>query len=169
MNTELKEALEIIGKEKNIPKEALCQAIETALLTACKNHFGTADNCTVTIDPETYEYRIIQTKTVADEVTDPITQISVPDANMIRPGAKVGDEIGISVDSQKFGRIATQNAKGVIVQKIREEERNSLYKDFYDHEHQIMTGVVQRFFGRNVSINLGKADAILSENEQVKG
>jgi N utilization substance protein A len=77
--------------------------------------------------------------------------------------------VDISIDSQKFGRIATQNAKGVIVQKIREEERNSLYRDFFEHEHGIMTGVVQRNLGRNISINLGKADAILAENEQIKG
>ncbi|MBQ7174047.1 MAG: transcription termination/antitermination protein NusA [Lachnospiraceae bacterium] len=169
MNTELKEALEILGKERNIPKEALLEAIESSLLTACKNHFGKADNCSVSIDRDTYEYRIIQTKTVVEKVEDPVEEISLPDALMINKNVQLGDTVDIPIDSQKFGRIATQNAKGVIVQKIREEERNSLYRDFYEHEHGIMTGVVQRNLGRNISINLGKADAILAENEQIRG
>lgn len=169
MNTELKEALDILGKERNIPKEALFEAIENSLLTACKNHFGTCDNCVVTIDKDTCEYSIIQKKVVVETVEDPALEISLPDAMMIDKKAKLGDTIDIPIDSQKFGRIATQNAKGVIVQKIREEERNSLYRDFFEHEHDIMTGVVQRSFGHNITVNLGKADAVLAESEQVKG
>ncbi|MDO4962463.1 MAG: transcription termination factor NusA, partial [Eubacteriales bacterium] len=168
MNTELKEALEILGKERNIPQEALLEAIESSLLTACKNHFGKAENCRVNIDKDTFEYSIIQTKTVVEDVLDPVEEISLPDARIIDPKAELGDTVDLKIDSQKFGRIATQNAKGVIVQKIREEERNSLYRDFYEHEHGIMTGVVRRYLGKNISINLGKADAILSENEQIK-
>ena len=169
MNTELKEALEMLGKERNISQEALLEAIESSLLTACKNHFGKADNCEVHIDRDTYEYSIVQKKTVVDQVTDPVLEISLEDAMMIDESVEPGDEIAFPIDSQKFGRIATQNAKGVIVQKIREEERNSLYRDFFDHEHNIMTGTVQRFRDRNVTINLGKADAILTEAEQIKG
>ena len=168
MNNELRDALEILGKERNIPKEALLKAIEDSLLTACKNHFGKAENCIVNIDRDTYEYNIIQKKTVVENVTDPVMEISLPDALTIDRNAMLGDTVDIQIDSQKFGRIATQNAKGVIVQKIREEERNSLYRDFFEHEHEVMTGVVQRFFGKNVSVNLGKADAILSESEQIK-
>ena len=168
MNTELKEALEMLGKERNIPQEALLEAIESSLLTACKNHFGKADNCRVLIDKNTYEYGIIQTKTVVEDVLDPVEEISLPDARMIDKNAEIGGTVEIRIDSQSFGRIATQNAKGVIVQKIREEERNSLYRDFYEHEHGIMTGVVRRYLGKNISINLGKADAILAENEQIR-
>ena len=168
MNNELRDALEILGRERNIPREALLKAIEDSLLTACRNHFGKAENCVVNIDRDTYEYSIIQKKQVVEEVTDPVMEISLPDALMIDKSAKLGDEVDIPIDSQKFGRIATQNAKGVIVQKIREEERNSLYRDFFEHEHQVMTGVVQRFLGKNISINLGKADAILAESEQIK-
>lgn len=169
MNNELKEAIEYLGKERNIPKEALLEAIENSLLTACKNHFGKAENVTVKIDPETYDYKILQAKTVVEQVEDPVMEISLPEAQMIDKKAVLGDTVNIAIDSQKFGRIATQNAKGVIVQKIREEERNSLYRDFFIHEHDIMRGEVQRFLGKNISINLGKADAILAENEQVKG
>ena len=169
MNTELKEALELLGKERNIPQEALFEAIENSLLTACKNSFGTSDNCKVTIDKDTFDYTIIQEKEVVEEVFDPAIEISLPDARKIDAKAELGNFVQEKIDSQKFGRIATQNAKGVIVQKIREEERNSLYRDFFEHEHGIMTGVVRRFIGKNVSINLGKADAILAENEQIKG
>ena len=169
MNTELKEALEVLGKERNISKDALLEAIENSLLTACKNHFGKADNCTVTIDKNTYEYKIVQTKTVVEQVEDPVLEISLPDAMQLDIHAQLGGTVDIPIDSQKFGRIATQNAKGVIVQKIREEERNSLYREFFEHEHDIMTGVVQRYLGKNISINLGRADAVLPESEQVRG
>ena len=169
MNNELKDAIEYLGRERNIPKDALLEAIENALLTACKNHFGKAENVTVKIDPETYDYRILQSKTVVEQVEDPVMEISLPDALMIDRKAVLGGTVEIELDSQKFGRIATQNAKGVIVQRIREEERNSLYRDFFEHEHDIMRGEVQRFLGKNISISLGKADAILAESEQVKG
>ena len=169
MNKELLEAMEVLEKEKNISKESLLEAIENSLLTACKNHFGKAENVTVKIDPETYDYRILQSKTVVEQVEDPVMEISLPDALMIDRKAVLGGTVEIELDSQKFGRIATQNAKGVIVQRIREEERNSLYRDFFEHEHDIMRGEVQRFLGKNISINLGKADAILAESEQVKG
>ena len=169
MNKELLEAMEVLEKEKNISKESLLEAIENSLLTACKNHFGKAENVTVKIDPETYDYRILQSKTVVEQVEDPVMEISLPDALMIDKKAVLGGTVEIELDSQKFGRIATQNAKGVIVQRIREEERNSLYRDFFEHEHDIMRGEVQRFLGKNISINLGKADAILAESEQVKG
>ena len=88
---------------------------------------------------------------------------------MISPGFETGNIVQIPIESRSFGRIATQNAKNVILQKIREEERKSLYKDWYAKEKDIVPGVVQRYLGRNVSINLGKADAILNESEQVKG
>ena len=98
MNTELKEALEILGKERNIPQEALLEAIESSLLTACKNHFGKSDNCRVVIDSDTFEYGIIQTKTVVENVSDPVEEISLPDARMIDGGAEIGDTVDISID-----------------------------------------------------------------------
>ena len=168
MNTELKEALQLLGKERNIPEEALLEAIQNSLMIACKNHFGKSDNIIVNIDPDTYEYKILQQKEVVETVEDPVLQINLADARMIEPKAELGDVINIEIDSRKFGRIATQNAKGVIVQKIKEEERNSVYNEFAAHEHGIMTGIVQRFLGKNISINLGQADAILAESEQVK-
>lgn len=169
INSELRDALDILGKERGIPKEALFNAIESSLLTACRNQFGRSDNCVVEIDKETYNYKIYQLKHVTDNVKNPIEEISLFDALMIDPDASFGDTIKIPVDSQSFGRISTQNAKGVIKQKIREEERNSIYSEFRAHEHDIMTGIVQKINERNITINLGKADAILPESEQIRG
>ncbi len=169
MNKELLEALEILEKEKNISKETMLEAIENSLITACKNHFGKADNIKVNINPETCDFAVLAEKEVVEEVEDPLMQISLAEAKMISPGFETGNIVQIPIESRSFGRIATQNAKNVILQKIREEERKSLYKDWYAKEKDIVPGVVQRYLGRNVSINLGKADAILNESEQVKG
>ncbi len=169
MNKELMEALEILEKEKNISKATMLEAIENSLITACKNHFGRADNIKVNINPDTGDFAVLAEKTVAEEVEDPLTQISLAEAKMIKPTYEIGDVVQIPVESKSFGRIATQNAKNVILQKIREEERKVLYNDWYMLEKDIVPGVVQRYLGKNISINLGKVDAILNESEQVKG
>lgn len=96
-------------------------------------------------------------------------EISLADALKITSHAEIGDTIQVQIQSKEFGRIATQNAKNVILQKIREEERKVLFDLYYGKEKEVLTGIVQRVMGKNVSINLGKADAILSENEQVRG
>lgn len=168
-NNELLEALTILEQEKNIPKETLLDAIENSLITACKNHFGKSENIKVQIDPVTCEYHVYQEKVVTEEVEDPVTQISVINAKLIDSKYEVDDIVNIEVKSKEFGRIATQNAKNVILQKIREEERKVLYDEYYSKEKDVVTGIVQRYVGKNVSINLGKVDAVLSENEQVKG
>lgn len=169
MNKELLEALEILEKEKNISKATMLEAIENSLLTACKNHFGKADNIKVNINAETCDFGVIAEKEVVEEVEDALMQISVAEAKMMSPNYDVGDIVQIPIESKSFGRIATQNAKNVILQKIREEERKSLYNDWYGQEKDIVTGIVQRYLGKNLSINLGKVDAILNEAEQVKG
>lgn len=169
MNNELLEALTILEQEKNISKETLLEAIENSLLTACKNHFGKSDNIKVVIDPDTCEYHCFQEKTVVEEVLDPVEEISLPNAQMIDTKYALGDIVQIEVKSKEFGRIATQNAKNVILQKIREEERKVIYDEYYSKEKEVVTGVVQRYAGRNVSINLGKADALLTESEQIRG
>ncbi len=169
MNTELLEALEQIEKEKDISKETLLEAIENSLLTACKNHFGKADNVKVNIDPVTCQFSVYAEKTVVDQVEDDVTEISLANAKMIDSKYELGDVVNVEIKSKEFGRIATQNAKNVILQKIREEERKVLFNQYYGKEKDVVTGVVQRYLGRNVSINLGKVDAILNENEMVKG
>ena len=169
MNTELMEALNILEKEKSISKDVLLEAIEQSLIQACKNHFGKADNVKVTIDRETGDFSVYAEKTVVEEVEDLVEQISLVNAQMIDPKYELGDIVQIEVKSKEFGRIATQNAKNVILQKIREEERKVIFDEYNSKEKDIVTGVIQRHVGKNVSINLGKADALLTESEQIKG
>ena len=169
MNTELMEALEVLEKEKNISKDTLLEAIEQSLIQACKNHFGKADNVKVSINAQTGDFKVVAEKTVVDLVQDPIMEIALSDAKRADSRYELGDIVPVEIKSKEFGRIATQNAKNVILQKIREEERKVLFDQYFEKEHDVVTGVVQRYMGKNVSVNLGKVDAILSENEQVKG
>ena len=169
MNKELMEALDILEKEKEISKETLFEAIENSLITACKNHFGKADNVKVEIDRETCDFLCYAEKEVVEEVEDDVLQISLEDAQEISKKAQLGDLLHVEIKSKEFGRIATQNAKNVILQKIREEERSVIFNQYYEKEKDVVTGIVQRHIGRNISINLGKADAILNESEQVRG
>ena len=169
MSNELLEALNILEQEKNISKDTLLEAIENSLVTACKNHFGKSDNVKVDINRDTCEFVCYQEKTVVEEVLDPVEEISLIDAQMINGKYSVGDIVRVEVKSKEFGRIATQNAKNVILQKIREEERKVIFDEYNSKEKDVVTGVVQRYVGKNVSINLGKADALLTESEQIKG
>ncbi len=172
MNKELLEALDVLEKEKEISKETLFEAIENSLLTACKNHFGKADNIKVEINRETCDFLCYAQKEVvetAEEVEDELLQISLEEALKHSKKAKVGEILNVEIKSKEFGRIATQNAKNVILQKIREEERSVIYNQYFEKEKDVVTGIVQRYVGRNISVNLGKADAILTESEQVEG
>lgn len=168
MNKELIEALDVLEKEKDISKEVMLEAIETSLITAYKNHFGKADNVKVNIDRETGDFTIFAEKKVVEQVEDKATEISLAQAQEINKKYKEGDVVNVEVKSKEFGRIATQNAKNIITQTIREEERKVLFDKYYGKEKDIVTGIVQRINDRSISINLGKADAVLSENEMVK-
>ncbi len=171
MNKELLEALDSLEKEKEISKDSIFDAIENSLIQACRNHFGKSDNAKVEIDRETGDFRVYAEKTVVEskeDVMDPVLEIALCDAVLIDEAAKPGDIVQVEIKSKEFGRIAATNAKNVILQKIREEERAVLYNQFYGKEKDIVTGIVQRYVGKNISIDLGKADALLSEGEQVK-
>ena len=175
MNKELLEALDLLEKEKNISKAAILEAIENSLISACKNNFGTADNVKVSVNPNTCDYSIIQAKEVVDTLgskptmEDKATKISLADARMQNPNLSIGDTVLVPVISKEFGRIAAGVAKNVILQKIREEERKVIFNDYYMKERDIVSGVVTRFMGKNIAINLGRIDAVLAESEQVKG
>lgn len=169
MNTELLEALDVLEREKNISKDALMEAIENSLLTACKNHFGKADNMRVNMNRETGDFEVIAEKTIVEHVEDPVTQISLEKAKAANSAYEAGDVVNVRIDSKEFGRIATQNAKNVILQKIREEERKALFSEYYEKEHEVVTGVIQRIMNKSININLGKTDGILNESEMVKG
>ena len=173
--SELKSAIELLEKEKNISKDALLDAIQSSLLRACNNSFGTADNVEVLMDRDACTYRVIQKKTVVETmpehptIEEKATQISLAEAKMKDPGYEVGDTVPFEIKSKEFGRIATGVAKNVILQRIREEERRVVYNDYFEKEHEVITGVVQRYSGKNVSVSLGRCEALLMENEQVPG
>ncbi len=169
MNKELIAALEVLEKEKGISKESLFEAIENNLVVAYKNNFNKADNVSVTMDRETGEFHIYSQKTVVEEVENSVSQISLEDARNIKASYDLGDIVNIEIQSKDFGRIATQSAKNGILQKIREEERKSLYEQYYEKQDDIITGIVQRINGKNISINLGKVDTVLMEKEQSRG
>ena len=170
-NKELLEALNQIEKEKDISKEILLEAIENSLLAACKNQYGKSDNIKVTVDRKTGAFNVYAEKEIVEEVEDEALQISLAEAKLKFPrtALEIGEIINIEVTPKNFGRIAAQKAKQVVVQKIREEERNALYNQYLTKEKDIVTGIVQRYQGNNININLGKIDATLAENEQIRG
>ncbi|SDB10012.1 transcription termination factor NusA [Eubacterium oxidoreducens] len=169
MNNELLKALELLEKEKDISRDTLLEAIENSLIIACKNHFGKSENINVELDVNTGEFHVWAAKTVVEEVEDDVTEISLADAQKIDGKLAVNDVVNIEINSKEFGRIAAMSAKNVITQKIREEERKTIYGIYSEKKDDIITGIVQRKIGTSYSVNLGKADAILSEKEQVKG
>ena len=171
MNTELKEAIDLLEKEKGISKASLLDSIEQSLMTACKSHFGKNDNIIVRIDPETCEYSVTAEKEVVEDeahIVDSTLQVTLEEARLMDPHVMAGDIITMDINSRAFGRIATMNAKNIILQRIREEERNAVFNQYNSKIKEVVSGVVQRMQGKSYCINLGKADALLNENEQVK-
>lgn len=168
--SELIDALNQLQKEKNIEKEVIMQAIEDSLVAACNRDFGKNAIVKVNMDRETGDISVFVEKTVVEEVEDSATEISLEDAKMRDFHYDLGDVVNIEVTPKNFGRIAAQHARSVIVQKIKEEERRVLFEHFSHKEKDIVTGVVQRYNGKNICISLDdKTDAVLTEKEQVKG
>ena len=160
-------ALNQIEKEKGIDKEVIFEAIETSLVSACKKNFGTSQNIKVVINRETGDVACYAQKEVVEEPEDKMLQISLEDARNINPYFTIGDVIDIELTPKNFGRISAQTAKQVVVQKFREAEREILYNQYITKEKDIMTGIVQRRERKNVIVQLGKIDAILTPNEQI--
>ncbi len=168
--SELIDALDALQKEKDIDREVIIEAIEASLVAACKRDFGKSDNVRVFIDRETGDMSVVAEKTVVEDVEDPALEISLAKAQAKNPTTQLGDTVDVEITPKNFGRIAAQHARSVIVQKIKEEERKVIFNHFQCKEKDIVTGVVQRYIGDNISISLDeKTDAILNKNEQVKG
>ena len=167
-NPELIEALEAIAKEKDISKDVLLEAIQNSLLAACKDQFGKSDNVRVILDETTGEFHVYQDKTVVEEVLDDTLEIALAEAEARYGVTDLGATVSIEVTPKNFGRISAQKAKQVVVQKIREEERKVLYDQYYTKEKDIITGTVQRYSNGNYTVNIGKIDTVLTEQEQVK-
>src|SRR2546428_6662783 len=169
MNRELISVIEQIGREKGIDKEILFEALESALLSASKKTSGAADNVRMHLDRQTGVLRVYGRKKVVTEVTDPKLEISLADAKALNPAAELDDELEQELPPQEFGRIAAQTAKQVILQRVRDAERERIYAEFAGKENQILRGIVHRIEKRNVILEIGKAEAILPEREQILG
>jgi N utilization substance protein A len=161
------EALEDLERERGIAKDVLLDAIEAALVSAYKRNFNSAQNVRVVINRTSGTPRVLAQKTVVEEVTDDRLEISLEDARKASPTLQLGDICEEEVTPRDFGRIAAQNAKQVVVQRIREAERGIIYDEFLNRESDIVTGVVHRIEGRNALIDLGKTEGMLAATEQI--
>jgi transcription termination/antitermination protein NusA len=168
MKSDFLMAITQLSAEKNLPQEMVLEAVESALASAYKRDNLAASNLVVRIDRETGAVRVFNQKTVAEEVADPRVEMSLEDARSLKPGAAIGDIIDIETRPHDGGRIAAQTAKQVVLQRLREAEREVVFEEYSGKEGDIVSGVVQRFEGKNVIIDLGKAEAILPPPEQVK-
>lgn len=169
MNIEFIEAIDQIEKEKGISKDVLFDALEASLISAYKKNYGTAQNVSVDINSETGEVKVYSKKRVTEDVQDPLLEIDLNDAVKINPSFEVGDIVSIEVTPKKFGRIAAQTAKQVVMQRIREAERDVIYDEFSGRETDIVTGLVQRLDNKNVIVDLGKVEVFLPYSEQIPG
>ncbi|OLC39125.1 MAG: hypothetical protein AUH81_02390 [Candidatus Rokubacteria bacterium 13_1_40CM_4_69_5] len=169
MNRELLQVIEQIGREKGIDPEVLFEALESALLSASRRTLGAAENVRMEIDRKTGALKVYCRKKVVEDVTDPKLEIGPAEAKALNPEAEIGDELEQELPPQEFGRIAAQTAKQVILQRVRDAERDRIYKEFEGKEGQILRGVVHRIEKRNVILEIGKAEAILPEREQIPG
>lgn len=167
MEVNFVQALRNIEKEKDIPREILEDIIEQALISAYKRHFGTVGEIHVEIQWEGGKAAVFARKVVVENVENPHLEMSLEEARQLDPTVKVGESLDIEVTPEDFGRIAAQTAKQVVIQRIREVEREIIYEEFSEREGEVVTGVVQRRDGRSVFINLGKIEAILPPYEQM--
>ena len=169
MKADFIQALEEIEKGKGVSKDILIDAIEAALISAYKRNFGSSQNVEVEIDEESGEVEVYAKKDVAEDVEDELLQISLEDARNIDEKYQIGDIVNIEITPKNFGRIAAQTAKQVVVQRIREAERDIIFQEFASRENEIVTGLVQRVNHKNVLVNLGKTEGILLPAEQIEG
>jgi N utilization substance protein A len=168
-NKELIYVIQQIGNEKGIGTEVLFEALESALLSASKKTMGVADNVRMHLDRQTGALKVFARKKVVEQVTDSKLEISVAAAQVLNADAQLDDEIEQELPPQEFGRIAAQTAKQVILQRVRDAERDAIYSEFIDKEGKIVRGVVHRIEKRNVIVELGKAEGVIVEREQIPG
>ena len=169
MNLEFLEAIEDLERTKHMSKDMLIEAIESALVSAYRKNYGTSQNVRVDIDRETGDINVFMRRDIVEEVEDPLSQVSIEEAREIDPEYEVGDIIEYMVTPRDFGRIAAQTAKQVVIQRIRETERGMIYDDYITRQTEIVTGIVQRISNGTVFVNMGRAEGILSANEQIPG
>ncbi len=167
MNTEFINALNELEQEKGIRKDILIEAIEMALISAYKRHFGQNENVRVQIDPDTGEIKVFATKRVVEDVYDTSIEIDLEEAKKINPIFEDGDTLETEVTPGEFGRIAAQTAKQVVVQRIREAERGIIYDQFAEKENEVLTAIIHRTERGNIYVELGRAEGIIPVGETV--
>lgn len=167
MNKELLNAIAFLSKEKGVSTDVICDSLEAVLITAYKKEPDANPVATVELNRQTGDYRIVANKTVVEEVINPMNEIDLEAARAINAEYEVGDIVVVDVTPDNFGRIAAQAAKQVMIQRLREAERNIVYDEFYNRTDDIITGIIQRIENRNVYVDLGKAEAVLPVSEQI--
>ncbi len=166
--SEIIDALNLLAKEKNLDKEEIMQGIEKAIASACEKDYGKNTQYSVNMDRETGEIKVYTHKTVVEQIMDPRTDITLEEAQQINPYFDIDDEVPVEITTMDFGRIATQKAKGIILQNIKEGERRSIFNKYKSMENQIVTGIVQRYTGDNVIVTLDdRTETILNKKEMI--
>ncbi|MEG0732696.1 MAG: transcription termination factor NusA [Vagococcus sp.] len=167
MNKEMLGALDALEREKGISKAIVIEALEAAMISAYKRHYGQAQNVEVEFDEKKGDVHIFSVKEVTEEVMDSQLEVSLEEAQKVNPAYEIGDMIRFEVTPKDFGRIAAQTAKQVILQRVREAERSIIYNEFSAYENEIMQGIVERQDNRYIYVNLGKIEAVLSKHDQI--
>ena len=167
MNLELKRIIDQVSRDKGIDKEVLISAIKDAIRSAAKKKFGPRLEIEVEYNDDTGMIEVFQYKEVVLEVEDPSQQISMAEGRKLDPECEVGDSLGIKMDASAFGRIAAQSAKQVIMQRMKDAERDLVFEDFKDRKGEIINGIVQRIDPEGIIVNLGRTEALVPPSEQV--
>lgn len=166
---DLSGVISVVSKDKNLDKGIIIEALEQAVLHAARRDFGAEADLEATYNEETDDIDLFQFRTVVETVEDKAIEVDVNEALTLDPDSEIGDSIGIKLDTAKFGRIAAQSAKQIIVQKVREAERYQVYEEFKDRKGEIMSGYVRRFERREIIVDLGKTEAVIPIKEQMQG
>jgi N utilization substance protein A len=164
---ELSRVIEQISKDKGIEKKVIVEALESALLIAAKKRLGEERDFEVHYNEETDELELFEFKTVAEKVTNPIKEIEMKEAKKLDPEANIGDSLGLKLDAKEFGRILSQAAKHIIIQKVQEAEKDIIYNEFVNRKGELVTGIVRRYDKKDIIVDLGKTEACLPFDEQI--
>lgn len=168
MLPELKRLIEQMGKEKGIDKQIIIEALESAMMTAAKKKLGPRAEVEAHYNEEAGEIEVFQFKTVVDKALDPETQITRDEARkLFDEEAEPGDSLGIKIETASFGRIAAQTAKQIIIQKVKDAERDNIYDEYKDKKGQLVSGFVQRFDAGSIIVNLGRTEGVIPTSEQI--
>ena len=164
---DIKRVVEQVSRDKGIDRNVLIKALEEALKSAARKKFGSKADIEVQYNEETGEIEVFQFKEIVDEITEPDLQITLAEGHQLDPESEIGDSLGVKMDTTTFGRIAAQSAKQVIIQKMKDAERDAVFSSFIDRKGEIINGIVQRIERGNIIVNLGHTEGMLPTREQV--